>query len=112
MASSPVAGSPGSDWEFLTVAEVAEELKVNQMTVRNWIDTGELPAVRVGARRVRVRRSALASFLGIEFPVVSAPPPSVSPPVGVPSERDAIAVALDQVAAGFAALAAAVRKRP
>jgi excisionase family DNA binding protein len=42
--------------EFLTVAEVAEILKLNQQTVRNWIDAGSLPALRVG-RRVRIRRS-------------------------------------------------------
>ena len=41
---------------FLTVAEVAEALKLNQQTVRNWIDQGSLPAVRVG-RRVRILRS-------------------------------------------------------
>jgi excisionase family DNA binding protein len=44
--------------EFLTVAEVAQTLKLNQQTVRNWIDQGTLPAVRVG-RRVRIRRSDL-----------------------------------------------------
>ena len=44
------------DESFLTVAEVAEILKLNQQTVRNWIDQGTLPAVRVG-RRVRIRRS-------------------------------------------------------
>ena len=42
------------DESFLTVAEVAEMLKLNQQTVRNWIDQGSLPALRVG-RRVRVR---------------------------------------------------------
>ncbi len=42
--------------EFLTVAEIAEILKLNQQTVRNWIDAGELPAVHVG-RRVRIKRS-------------------------------------------------------
>jgi excisionase family DNA binding protein len=42
--------------DFLTVAEIAELLKLNQMTVRNWIDQGKLPAMRVG-RRVRVRRA-------------------------------------------------------
>jgi excisionase family DNA binding protein len=41
---------------FLTVAEVAEMLKLNPQTVRNWIDQGSLPAVRVG-RRVRILRS-------------------------------------------------------
>jgi excisionase family DNA binding protein len=41
---------------YLTVAEVAGMLKLNQQTVRNWIDQGSLPAVRVG-RRVRIKRS-------------------------------------------------------
>ena len=45
-----------SNEEFLTVAEVAAVLKLNQQTVRNWIDAGMLPAVRIG-RRVRVLRS-------------------------------------------------------
>jgi excisionase family DNA binding protein len=49
--------------EFLTVAEIAELLKLNQHTIRNMIDRGELAAVRVGARRVRVRRSDLDRFL-------------------------------------------------
>ncbi len=47
---------------FLTVAEVADWLKLNQQTVRNWIDQGSLPAVRVG-RRVRIRRSDLERVL-------------------------------------------------
>src|SRR5450755_3411331 len=42
---------------FLTVAEIAELLKLNPQTVRNWIDRGELSAVRVGSRRVRVKQS-------------------------------------------------------
>lgn len=41
--------------EFLTVAEVAAVLKVNQQTIRNWIDQGALPAYRIG-RRVRIGR--------------------------------------------------------
>jgi excisionase family DNA binding protein len=44
------------DESFLTVAEVAELLKLNQQTVRNWIDQGSLPSVKVG-RRVRIKRS-------------------------------------------------------
>jgi excisionase family DNA binding protein len=47
---------------FLTVAEVAEMLKLNQQTVRNWIDQGSLPALRVG-RRVRIKRSDLDRLL-------------------------------------------------
>jgi excisionase family DNA binding protein len=48
---------------FLTVAEIAEQLKLNPQTIRNWIDRGSLPAVRVGPRQVRVRESDLDAFL-------------------------------------------------
>ena len=50
------------DESFLTVAEVAELLRLNQQTVRNWIDAGSLPAVRIG-RRVRIKRSDLDRIL-------------------------------------------------
>ena len=56
----PEPGNAGDS--FLTVAEVAEMLKLNQQTVRNWIDQGSLPALRVG-RRVRIRRSDLERML-------------------------------------------------
>jgi excisionase family DNA binding protein len=49
--------------EFLTVAEIAERLKLNQQTVRNMIDRRELAAVRIGQRRVRVKQSALDAFI-------------------------------------------------
>jgi excisionase family DNA binding protein len=49
--------------ELLTVAEVANLLRLNQQTVRNMIDRGELGAVRVGQRRVRIRQSQLDAFL-------------------------------------------------
>ena len=41
---------------YWTVAELAERLRLNQQTLRNWIDQGSLPAVRIG-RRVRVLNS-------------------------------------------------------
>ena len=41
---------PDATDEFLTVAEVAETLKLNQQTIRNWIDAGSLPALRVCCR--------------------------------------------------------------
>jgi excisionase family DNA binding protein len=50
------------DESYLTVAEVADVLKLNQQTVRNWIDQGSLPALRVG-RRVRIRRSDFERLL-------------------------------------------------
>ena len=51
---------------FLTVADVAETLKLNQQTVRNWIDQGSLPALRVG-RRVRIRRSDFERLLSESY---------------------------------------------
>jgi excisionase family DNA binding protein len=50
------------DESYLTVADVAETLKLNQQTVRNWIDQGSLPALRVG-RRVRIKRSDFERIL-------------------------------------------------
>ena len=65
-AVSPAARGPGQNQvpmdEFLTVAEVAEILKLNQQTVRNWIIDGSLPALRAG-RRVRIRRQDFLAFL-------------------------------------------------
>lgn len=52
--------------EYLTVAEVAETLKLNQQTVRNWIDQGALPALRVG-RRVRIKRSDFQRILAESY---------------------------------------------
>jgi excisionase family DNA binding protein len=57
---------------FLTVAEVAEMLKLNQQTVRNWIDHGSLPALRVG-RRVRIKRSDFERVLDQAYSGGSAP---------------------------------------
>lgn len=35
----------GATWddEYLTVHEITEHLKLNQQTVRNWVDQGRLP---------------------------------------------------------------------
>lgn len=52
-----------SEDRYLTVAEVAERLRVNRQTVRNWIARGQLGAVRVGTRRVRVPQAELDRFL-------------------------------------------------
>lgn len=47
---------------FLTVAEVAEMLRVSRMTVYRWIHAGELPAVRFG-RSFRVPQQAVEAFM-------------------------------------------------
>ena len=67
---------------FLTVAEVAATLKLNQQTVRNWIDQGSFPAVRIG-RRVRIRRSDFERILAESYTGVS---PSDSEPQGPTAE--------------------------
>jgi excisionase family DNA binding protein len=59
---SPDQRPPTSQDEFLTVHEVAALLKLNPQTVRNWIDNGQLPAIRVG-RRVRITRADLERVL-------------------------------------------------
>ena len=55
-----------SDESYMTVAEVAETLKLNQQTVRNWIDSGAMPALRVG-RRVRIKRSDFERLLADSY---------------------------------------------
>jgi excisionase family DNA binding protein len=49
--------------ELLTIDEVAGLLKLNRQTIYNYVDRGHLPAVRIGKRRVRIRRSALEKFI-------------------------------------------------
>jgi excisionase family DNA binding protein len=62
-----------SEESYLTVAEVAETLKLNQQTVRNWIDQGSLPALRVG-RRVRIKRSDFERILEESYSGAATPP--------------------------------------
>jgi excisionase family DNA binding protein len=49
---------------FLTVPAIANELHVNEVTVRTWIRNGSLPAIRAG-RTYRVRRSALDRYVSM-----------------------------------------------
>ena len=65
-------GSPGfggsedmaelSDVRFLTVAEVADIMRVSKMTVYRLVHSGELPAVRFG-RSYRVPETAVTAAL-------------------------------------------------
>ena len=47
---------------YLTVAEVAEMMRLSRMTVYRLVHSGELPAVRVG-RSFRVPADALDAYL-------------------------------------------------
>jgi excisionase family DNA binding protein len=55
-----------SDVRFLTVAEVAEMMRVSNMTVYRLVHSGDLPAVRFG-RSFRIPESAVAA--AIETPI-------------------------------------------
>jgi len=55
-------GSAGRGESLLTVSEVAETLRVSNMTVYRLINAGELPALRVG-RNYRIRAGDLDRFL-------------------------------------------------
>lgn len=51
---------------FMTVGEVAEVLRVSTMTVYRLINSGELPAARIG-RSFRLRPEDLDSYLSARF---------------------------------------------
>jgi excisionase family DNA binding protein len=51
---------------FLTVAEVAEIMRVSKMTVYRLVHSGEMPAVRVG-RSFRVPQDALDHYLATAY---------------------------------------------
>ena len=55
-----------SDVRVLTVAEVAEMMRVSNMTVYRLVHSGDLPAVRFG-RSFRIPESAVAA--AIETPI-------------------------------------------
>jgi excisionase family DNA binding protein len=59
------------DDELLTVGEIAATLKMNEQTIRNWIDSGFLPAIRIG-RRVRVKHSDFEQLLEDSYTVGSS----------------------------------------
>lgn len=55
-----------AEMRFLTVAEVAEVMRVSRMTVYRLVHSGELPAVRVG-RSFRVPERAVHDYLRAAF---------------------------------------------
>ena len=55
---------------FLSVQEVASALDVTEMTIRKWIKSGLLRAVKIGPRQFRVRREDFEAF--ISTPAVAA----------------------------------------
>jgi excisionase family DNA binding protein len=66
MTASPHADSRLGEVKFLTVAEVAELMRVSKMTVYRLVHSGELTAVRVG-RSFRVPEHAVHTYLREAF---------------------------------------------
>ncbi|TIC80125.1 helix-turn-helix domain-containing protein [Nocardioides sp. GY 10127] len=64
MASNPSGDI--SEAKFLTVAEVAQMMRVSKMTVYRLVHNGDLPAVRVG-RSFRVREEDASEYLRRSF---------------------------------------------
>jgi len=56
------AFAPDLEDRLLTVAEVADTMRVSNMTVYRLIKSGQLPALRVG-RNYRIRRADVQQFL-------------------------------------------------
>lgn len=54
--------SPLMSARFVTVAEVARQLRVSNMTVYRLVKSGQLPAVRVG-RGYRIREDDVRRYL-------------------------------------------------
>jgi excisionase family DNA binding protein len=48
--------------DFLLVEEIAAECRAPRTTVRQWMQTGRLPSIRLGRRRL-VRREDFEQFL-------------------------------------------------
>jgi excisionase family DNA binding protein len=55
-------GGPPGDDRLWTVAEVADHMRVSNMTVYRLIKAGELPAIRVG-KNYRIRGRDLVAYL-------------------------------------------------
>ena len=53
--------------DILTVAEVADLLRVSKLTIKRWGKRGKLPAIRINARGDRrYRKEAVLWLLGIQ----------------------------------------------
>ena len=48
---------------MFTVQEVAQQLRVSERTVRNWVERGELRVFRIGKRGYRIPESDLLIFI-------------------------------------------------
>jgi len=59
---------------FLTVPEVAAQLRYTEVTIRNWIRNGKLRAIRARNRGYRIRTSDLEAMINNIDGSTTAPP--------------------------------------
>lgn len=90
------------DEEYLTVTEAAALMRVAPSTIRRWIREGNLPAYRLGHRRVGLRRDDLASLITPVrkgMPRVSNMRGDEHPPIGklTPEERQRALETMDEL---------------
>lgn len=62
----PVTQSPQAKSTFVTVGEVARQLRVSNMTVYRLINAGDLPAVRVG-KSYRIREEDVDAYIAARY---------------------------------------------
>ena len=92
----------GIDEDFVTVAEAATLLRVAPSTVRRWIRDGDVPAHRIGRRRVALRRADLARLITPARPTAetNGNPAAAEPVVGrrlTPEEKARALEAMDRL---------------
>jgi excisionase family DNA binding protein len=79
------------DEQYLTPAQVADELQVTVVTVRRWIASRDLRATKAGPRRWMISRSDLKSFMAAggqsDADVEVSEDPSFSKHLVAPDER-------------------------
>ena len=58
----------GMNQRFLTLAEVAETLNITLSAARSLVNSGELPAIQLGGKRMwRVEESVLEEFIQTQY---------------------------------------------
>ena len=91
MVDNSAATPASEDDPWLTVPEVSEQLKLHPATIRAWVKSGRLGAVRAG-RTWRVRRSEVDRALRVDSSPGyarqdAAPPATPSEPMRTPAPR-------------------------
>jgi excisionase family DNA binding protein len=68
---------------FVTISEIANLFGVKPRTVRKWVDRGELSAVRVGRRHIRIGASEIEAVLAPGSTAAAAEAPNAKERVRV-----------------------------